>query len=79
MATSTDYLSLFNSVLLHHFYGTWQGEPEGKAGGWRGVWYKSCTSIHMPRKQASIIKDGPLIISILHQGRQEDGFMHTHA
>lgn len=34
-------------------------------------------SIHMPRKQASIIKNGSLIISIQHQGGQEDGFMHT--
>lgn len=31
----------------------------------------------MPRKQATTIKNCSLIISMQHQGRQEDGFMHT--
>lgn len=76
-ATFTDYLSLFNSVVLHHFYGTGQGEPEGKAGGWREARYESCAGIHMPRKQASVIKNGSLIISIQQRGRQQDGSTHT--
>lgn len=59
--------------LLHHFYGMGHGWPEGNAGGWRRAWYKSCASFHMLRKPASIIKNGSLIISIQHQGRQEDG------
>lgn len=35
VARFTDYLSLSNSVWLHHFYGTGKGLPEGEAGGWR--------------------------------------------